>query len=88
MKNNIKIGKFLFVIVIAIIVIASCTGCATNKVRETSDSSIVEDFVDPKTGVHYLLFERRYRGGITPRLNADGTIMVTPTEEQPRTEEE
>lgn len=83
MKNNIKIGKFLFVIVIAIIVIASCTGCATNntnKVRETSNSSIVEDFVDPKTGVHYLLFERRYRGGITPRLNADGTIMVTPTE--------
>lgn len=74
MKNNIKIGKFLFVIVIAIIVIASCTGCAINNTNK------VRDFVDPKTGVHYLLFERRYRGGITPRLNADGTIMVTPTE--------
>lgn len=80
MKNNIKISKFLFVIVIAIIIIASCTGCATSKVRETSESSMVTDFVDPQTGVHYLLFERVNRGGITPRLNADGTIMVTPVE--------
>ena len=40
------------------------------------------EFIDPDTGVHYLVYENILYGGrlmasITPRLNADGTIMVT-----------
>lgn len=57
----------------------------------------ISDFVDPETGVHYLIYEAFVRnrneiygssrsnlnttsamGGITPRLNTDGSIMVDP----------
>ena len=33
----------------------------------------IADYVDPETGVHYLLYEGC---GITVRYNSDGTIMV------------
>ena len=40
----------------------------------------IYDYVDPDTGVHYLVFRdssyQSGRGGITPRLNSDGTLMV------------
>lgn len=51
----------------------------------------IRDFVDPETGVHYLIYEaeiygssggklytKSAMGGITPRLNTDGSIMVDP----------
>lgn len=34
-------------------------------------------FIDPETGVNYLFY---HKGGITVRLNADGTPYVTPIE--------
>lgn len=41
---------------------------------------VVYDYTDPETGVHYLIYsEDQYHagmGGITPRLNPDGSIMV------------
>lgn len=41
---------------------------------------IVYDYTDPETGVHYLIYsEDQYNagmGGITPRLNPDGSTMV------------
>lgn len=47
-------------------------------------SEDVYEFIDQGTGVHYLIFshDEHYRGmgGITPRLNADGTVMVTEIE--------
>ena len=40
----------------------------------------VYDYTDPETGVHYLIYSdtavRGAMGGITPRLNADGSVMV------------
>lgn len=40
----------------------------------------IYEFIDPDTGVHYLVYSRsapsKGMGGITPRLNADGSIMV------------
>lgn len=67
---------FLFVF---IILLTSCT--EENKERavqkKTSDIGII-DYVDPDTGVHYLIYSRGYQGGITVRYNADGTIMVDP----------
>lgn len=45
---------------------------------------IVYDYTDPETGVHYLIYsEDQYNagmGGITPRLNPDGSTMVEQTE--------
>ena len=56
--------------------------------KQSSDLPIyMKEFVDPDTGVHYLMYsDYNYlykvgSSGITPRLNSDGTIMVTPKEE-------
>lgn len=35
------------------------------------------DYIDPETGVHYLLYKKGDSGGICPRYNADGTLMVS-----------
>lgn len=43
-------------------------------------NTTVYDYIDPDTGVHYLIYSNKFgnagAGGITPRLNKDGTIMV------------
>lgn len=44
-----------------------------NKHTKTWVSSNIYEFIDPDTLVHYLVYQMR---GITPRLNADGTIMI------------
>ena len=40
----------------------------------------VYDYTDPETGVHYLIYSdtaaHGAMGGITPRLNTDGSVMV------------
>lgn len=55
------------------------------ELRKIDNKSIYE-FVDPDTGVHYLicsLFEESNKmSGITPRLNSDGTVMVTKVREE------
>lgn len=56
---------------------------STSKLLKYTDvypSTHIYDWVDPDTGVHYLVLrDNSYqsgRGGITPRLNSDGTVMV------------
>ena len=34
--------------------------------------------VDTETGVNYLFWSQGYAGGLTPLLNKDGTVVVTP----------
>ena len=54
------------------------------KVGLKGDTLKVITWVDPQTGVEYLVFEDRfisdYRGGlgisVVPRLNADGTLRI------------
>ena len=50
-----------------------------NKAEEIRDD--VYEFVDPDTGVHYWIYSNitgnSGQGGMTPRLNSDGTVMVT-----------
>lgn len=36
----------------------------------------VHEFIDSDTGVHYLVFCGYRKGGLTPRLNPDGSVMV------------
>ena len=40
----------------------------------------VHEFIDFDTGVHYLVFCGYRKGGITPRLNLDGSVMVDEVE--------
>lgn len=63
-------------------------GCSVSEIETTGNASITEinganiyEFVDQDTGVHYLIYSCRLSnagmGGITPRLNSDGTVMTT-----------
>lgn len=40
--------------------------------------NIRDDFIDPETGVHYLIidYDLTYGFSMSPRYNADGTLMV------------
>ena len=48
---------------------------------KTLNVSYVYEWIDKDTGVHYLIYSETSgyagHGGMTPRLNADGSIMVT-----------
>jgi hypothetical protein len=68
----------------------SLVGCVEGVESDTSDTVTITnndmyEFVDPQTGVHYWVYSHseyyKGMGGMTPRLNADGTIMVTPVTE-------
>lgn len=72
-------------ILLLIIIIILLTGCGTesiNKKHETNDTYYIQDslnfdfYVDKETCVEYIIFNGGYRGGITPRLNADGTLKL------------
>lgn len=56
-------------------------GCSSDLEHiDGNDTNYVVVYVDPETGVNYLVFQKGYRGGITVRYNADGSIMVTEKE--------
>ena len=40
-----------------------------------------EILVDRETGVNYLFHESEYGAGLTPLLDADGKVLVTPIDE-------
>ena len=42
----------------------------------------VKILVDKQTGVNYMWTESGYAGGLTPLLNRDGTVVVTPVPKQ------
>ena len=40
-------------------------------------TSALQEIVDRQTGVHYLIWQSGYAGGITPLLGADGRPVIT-----------
>ena len=38
-------------------------------------------WVDRETGVNYAVFQSGYAGGITPLLDRDGNVVITPINE-------
>ena len=66
----------------------SLVGCGNPKGTETINSGTtskiynddVYEFVDPDTGVHYWIYSHKVSycgmGGMTPRLNSDGSVMT------------
>lgn len=80
----------VLITIIGLVMMLSLAGCVEGvesgksyTVTLTNDD--MYEFVDPQTGVHYWVYSHgaayKGMGGITPRLNADGTIMVTPVTE-------
>ena len=41
-----------------------------------------EILVDRETGVNYMFYRSGYSGGLTPLLDKDGNIVVTPVSDQ------
>ena len=83
--------KFL-TLLLCICICFALVGCnvphGTQTSNEGSTSKINNDdiyeFVDPDTGVHYWIYSHYSHktgyggmGGMTPRLNSDGTVMIT-----------
>ena len=76
--------KKLMIFLMATFLTLSLVGCSVPEDTETNNSGMkieinsycnAYEFVDPDTGVtgvHYLCL---YKGGMTPRLNSDGSIM-------------
>lgn len=84
MKNKVLIA------IIGLVMMFSLVGCSNGVQSDESDIATLSgnymyEFIDPETGVHYWVYSKPVikggMGGITPRLNADGTIMVTPVTE-------
>lgn len=80
--------KRILLVVFSLVLVFLLVGCSLDDLQETSQRNVVTDlynsdvydYVDPETGVHYLIYSRKNcdagMGGITPRLNPDGSIMV------------
>lgn len=68
-------------VVILMVWCSLLVGCSTdfNKI-EGNKTNEIEVYVDPETGVNYLIYQDYNKGGITVRYNADGSIMVTEKE--------
>ena len=43
-------------------------------------ANITEIWVDRETGVNYMFHQSGYAGGLTPLLDKDGRVVVTPVE--------
>ena len=81
-----KILATLLVFGLAATTLIGCsnpTGIETtkdNNIEKIYNSDIYE-FIDPDTGVHYWIYSHKAgyggMGGMTPRLNPDGTVMIT-----------
>lgn len=75
MKNK----AIVFIVVVCTLFFCGCEA-SEEKVMQDDVGGCVSNYVDPETGVNYLIFRDFYKGGITVRYNADGTIMVTDKE--------
>ena len=52
------------------------------KIYSQGAASRNEIWVDTETGVNYLYHTAGYSGGITPLLDKDGKVVVTPIEKE------
>ena len=69
--------------IFALVAAVMLTGC---EVKTTQEEPIIfktlykqngmEIICDTESGVHYIVYKSGYKGGITPRLDADGNVVV------------
>lgn len=81
-----KIISILVLIVCMGCVLCSCSIQHGNQSAESKPHIVqiynddIYEFIDSETGVHYWIYSHGQgnggMGGMTPRLNADGSIMV------------
>ncbi len=52
------------------------------KIHSDGAFSSFEIWVDTETGVNYIVYINGYAGGITPLLDANGNVVITPVTEE------
>ena len=66
-----------FILTLTIVMLTAC-GNTENKTKYMQDcNSNFKIFVDKETGINYIIFDGVYAGGMTVRLNEDGTPYVS-----------
>ncbi len=50
--------------------------------KENMGLNEVSILMDCKTGVNYLFYTSGYGGGLTPLLDSDGKVVVTPVQDE------
>jgi hypothetical protein len=79
-KDGGRMKKKIIVILSVIGLCFGLIGCSVDTIGENTVSSMgnecISIWVDEKTGVQYVIFSSYSKGGITPRLNADGSLYV------------
>lgn len=68
-----------FILTLTIVMLTACGNTdAETKIKYIQDyNSKFEIFIDKDTGVNYVIYSRYKKGGMTVRLNADGTPYVS-----------
>ena len=66
-----------FILTLTIVMLTAC-GNTENKTKYMQDyNSEFEIYIDKETGINYIIFNTLYKGGMTVRLNKDGTPYVS-----------
>ena len=74
--------KKIFSILITLVLITCLAGCSNNEnITQSNEDDSIQFWTDKETGVEYIIYSNvngyAGQGGITPRLNADGTLFHT-----------
>ena len=79
--------KKIIIVIMMVMVFLSLTACGkqeindkTNTQTETIPEYVTDNtyvYVDPETGVNYLIYDGYNRAGMSVRYNSDGYIMIT-----------
>lgn len=69
----------ILIIIVVISMFSDSSAIKENDIKEVDPSTIII-WTDEETGVQYVIFQYKKgyagMGGITPRLNADGTLCI------------
>lgn len=85
MKINDINDLAVMIVSLVLAIVLLLTGCGADTVNnnnvENKDNYMQEYnsfnfYVDEETCVEYIVFHDTYKGGITPRLNDDGTLKL------------
>ena len=88
MKINDRNDLAVMFISLVLAIVLLLTGCGADTVNDNVESKDNYEanymqgyysfnfYVDKETCVEYIVFHDTYKGGITPRLNSDGTLKL------------
>lgn len=73
--------KFLaFLMIVLFLCLVGCADTTDKALAEKNDNDKIVIWTDTETGVQYIIYSyygyNGGMGGITPRLNADGTLYI------------